>query len=61
MVRERLIYGRPETHLQSVRLWGTLLEFGEMFLNSLLRRRPFVLAYSLRPRERGDPARRAPG
>jgi SAM-dependent methyltransferase len=49
MEQDRMIYGRPETHLKSARLWATALEFGEMFLNNLLRRKPFVLAYSLRP------------
>ena len=47
--RELLIYGRPESHLKDVRIFGTLLEFGEMFLNNLARRKPFVLAYSLVP------------
>ncbi|MCH8133140.1 MAG: methyltransferase domain-containing protein [Myxococcales bacterium] len=47
--RELLIYGRPESHLKDVRIFGTLLEFGEMFLNNLARRKPFVLAYSLIP------------
>jgi SAM-dependent methyltransferase len=49
MDHERLIYGRPEAHLVSQGLWGTALEFGEMLLNNVLRRKPFVLAYSLRP------------
>ena len=49
MEQERLIYGRPETHLRSARLRATALGFGEMLLNNLLRRKPFVLSYSLRP------------
>lgn len=49
MDHERLIYGRPETHLVSQGLWGTALEFVEMLLNNVLRRKPFVMAYSLRP------------
>jgi len=49
MEHERLIYGRPESHLTSWGLWGTALGFGEMLLNNALRRKPFVLAYSLRP------------
>ncbi len=49
MEHERLIYGRPEVHLRSPGLFGTALEFGEMLLNNVLRRKPFVLAYSLRP------------
>ena len=52
MEHERLIYGRPESHLKNVGLLGTLFEFGEMIVNNLLRRKPFVLAYSLRPLER---------
>jgi SAM-dependent methyltransferase len=52
MEHERLIYGRPESHLSTLGLWGTLFEFGEMLGNNLLRRKPFVLAYSLRPLDR---------
>ncbi len=48
MTDQRVIYGRPETHLHQIGLLGTAIEFGEMLFNNLLRRKPFMLAYSLR-------------
>ena len=45
--RRLLIYGRPQAPLRKVRLVGNFVGFGELLLNNLLRRKPYVLAYNL--------------
>ncbi len=56
MSRERLLYGRPEAHQTGTSSSiGHLLEFGELLLGNLLRRKSYVLAYTLRPIPQGEP------